>query len=82
MTDKQFQRYLDALSKAQGKYKKLLNACELEYQRRYGRSPSDADDDGWIDTFHVVGGTRTVEEVDHSARHYADLDGFLHNKLL
>ena len=73
MTDPQFQRHLNALSKAHEKYKAHLAACELEYQRRYGSSPSDANDDLWIDTFHIVGGTLTVEEVEDGATGYGGL---------
>ena len=31
---------------------KLLALAEEEYANRWGQNPSEANDDGWIDTFH------------------------------
>ena len=54
MTDNQFQKVLNRLSKAHGKYYDLLNLAEAEFETRYGFHPSDRDCDSWIDTFHIV----------------------------
>lgn len=69
MTDKQFQLKLDALAKAMRKYRILLEECEAEYGKRYGYYPSDIDDDGWIDNYHI-GPPKAlkVKEVEENAK--------------
>lgn len=67
MNDSRFQQRLNALAKANQKYKALLDECEQEYFDRFGFYPSDFDDDDWIDCFHVGTGERTVERVKEAA---------------
>lgn len=64
MTDPQFQKLLDRLSDANGKYFALLEKAEKEFERRYGTDPSACDCDSWIDTFHLPPGSNaTVAQV-------------------
>ncbi len=63
MTDLGFQQLLDRLSNAHERYANLRDQAEEEYERRFGRNPSDWDDDFWIDTFHVSPGSATVAQV-------------------
>lgn len=63
MTDNKFQKLLDHLAKTNREYKDTLNEAEEEYKRRFGKYPSDWDDDTWIDTYHVGAGNMTVEQV-------------------
>lgn len=70
MTDKQFEKLMNHCAKAWNKYHSLLQECEEEYQRRYGKLPSDVDDDGWIDALGGGGGVArslTAEEVKEGA---------------
>jgi hypothetical protein len=53
LTNTKFQLKLNALCKANIKYKRLLAECEDEYKARFGLYPSDLSDDFWIDSFHV-----------------------------
>jgi hypothetical protein len=71
MTDKQFEALIQRTANAYNRYKPLLEAAEAEYQRRYGSSPSDWDDDAWIDTLHGACGAAnslTVALVEEGAR--------------
>lgn len=50
MTDKSFERLIARTAAAYNKYRRLVEKAEAEYENRYEQHPSDADDDGWIDT--------------------------------
>ena len=63
MSDKEFQKLLDRLTKANVKYKSLLNQAEEEFMTRFGATPGDVDCDYWIDTFHIGAGIMTVKEL-------------------
>jgi hypothetical protein len=52
MTDKQFVAKIRLAMIAAIKHKNLVKELEEEYENRFGRNPSDADDDYWIDTVH------------------------------
>ena len=52
MRDYQLKQLLWRLEKARAKYFQLLHQAEDEYERRYGKNPSDVDDDLWIDSYH------------------------------
>lgn len=50
------------------KHKKLLKELEEEYELRYGNSPSEVDDDFFIDSFdYCKGRLPTLEQVYESA---------------
>jgi hypothetical protein len=71
MTDKAFEALIRKTADAYNKYRPLLMAAEAEYERRYGASPSDVDDDQWIDSLHGAGGDasyRTVAQIDEGAK--------------
>lgn len=63
MTDTQYQKLLNRLSKSHRKYLNLLEQAENEYERRFGYNPSDVDDDYWIDSFHQTCSGASVENV-------------------
>ena len=67
MKDSDFQKLLNKLSDANNEYKTILREAEAEYERRFGNSPSDLDDDYWIDTFHV--GLSKYETIEDIAKH-------------
>ena len=64
MTNNQYNKLLLRLSKANEKYKKLLDEAENEFKRRYGAFPSDIDFDSWIDVYHVATGFFSAEKID------------------
>ena len=68
MNNLTFKRKLDRLSLANEKYKKLLNECEDEYKKRFGHYPSDIDDDGWIDTYHIGIGSMSINTIEENAK--------------
>ncbi len=53
MTDEKFQKLIDQTIKQKLRFFALLEKVENEYERRFGYNPSDADDDNFIDTFHM-----------------------------
>lgn len=63
MTDKQWQKELNALTSAHSKYLKLLKKAEDEYLRRFGHYPSEVDDDFWIDSFSQSDSGAKVEDI-------------------
>ena len=68
MTNKQFIAKVKAAMMAAQKHQALICELEREYEKRFGRNPSDADDDFWIDTVHQGNGSvPTVEEITESA---------------
>ncbi len=73
MTDQAFQKLLDGLHRKHLAYELALRKAEAEYERRYGSNPSDAEDDMWIDCFHVAAAPRTVGQVEDGATNYAKL---------
>ena len=68
MTDKKFEILLNDLAIANDKYKQLLEDAESEIERRFGKHPSDVDNDEWIDAYHVGRGKLTVEQVKKSMK--------------
>jgi len=73
MSDEQFQKLLNKLADANAKYHDALVAAEQEYERRYGSNPSDWDDDFWIDTFHMRGGSNiTVAQIAENVKEIKD----------
>lgn len=74
LSDIQFQKKLDALCKANIKYKQLLTECEAEYEVRYGISPSELSDDFWIDSFHAGFSENVlIAEIDDSVSLYKSI---------
>lgn len=67
MTDKKFQVLINQVARAGTHYQSLLLEAEKEYERRFGYSPSDLDDDGWIDALHINPSSISVKEVTESA---------------
>lgn len=63
MTDKQFNSLLVRLSKANDRYRTLLDEAEEEFKKRYGFYPSEIDYDSWIDCFHIGVGLMTAEKI-------------------
>lgn len=55
MTDSEWKRLIVRAAKAHEKANMLRKHAEQEYERRYGKSPSDVDDDWWIDTITAQG---------------------------
>jgi len=53
MTDIQFKKLLKSVVIIQNDYQNLLEIAEDEYVKRFGQHPSEANDDTWIDVFHV-----------------------------
>lgn len=74
MSDKEFQKKLDLLAKANETYKSLLKECENEIEKRFGIDPATADCDWWIDTFHTGSGTSTVEQIELAMTSYSRID--------
>lgn len=69
MTDKQLQILINQTIKQKNKFFALVDKLENEYERRFGFLPSDADDDNFIDTFHMrQGDEMTVEELTERAK--------------
>lgn len=69
MTDRQLQTLIDQTIKHKNKFFALVDKLENEYERRFGFLPSDADDDNFIDTFHMRQGDKmTVKELTERAK--------------
>lgn len=63
MTDKEWEaKMLECHAKLQEHFK-LLEEITEEYEQRYGASPSDIDDDYFIDTFHYGTGKVSLKDV-------------------
>lgn len=74
LTNAQYQLKLNALCKANIKYKRLLAECEEEYKTRFGIYPSDLSDDFWIDSFHVgVNESISIAEVEAAVSLYKSI---------
>jgi hypothetical protein len=67
MTDKQWQKIITKTVKSFKVYQANLEIAEQEYIRRYGHTPTDVDDDTWIDTVHYGYGSHNVEDFKASA---------------
>jgi len=52
MTDDKYRFLLEELMTITKTKNELLERAEEEYERRFDNSPSDVDDDNWIDLFH------------------------------
>lgn len=69
MTDKQLQTLIDQTIKQKIKFFALVDRLENEYENRFGFKPSDADDDNFIDTFHMrQGNEMSVEQMTNEAK--------------
>ncbi len=70
MTDSQFTALIRRTASAYNTYKPLLDKAVAEYERRYGETPGDHDNDEWIDSLEGGGGmasAMTAAEVEQSA---------------
>lgn len=74
MSDKELSGLLRRLATANAKYKELLEEAEQEITERYGVSPSDVDNDEWIDAYHVGTGRMSLQEVDQSMKMYKKIN--------
>jgi hypothetical protein len=72
MTDKQWHKTIVASCKAYKEAIRLRNIAEDEYKKRYGKFPSDWDDDWWIDTVHYGRGDYDLDKIKESAQSHAD----------
>jgi hypothetical protein len=83
MTDAKFTKLLRRAAVAQNKALRLREQAEAEYERRYGKNPSDADDDQWIDSMTGSNGMCnediTAEDVEKGAVEYANLPPYMAN---
>ena len=68
MTDINFDKLLLRLSKANEKYKDLLNKAEEEFKNRYGDYPSDIDYDSWIDIYHCGIGFISAKQINEEMK--------------
>ncbi len=50
MTDEKWKDLIERSAKAHIEANRLRGLAEKEYERRYGKNPSEIDDDWWIDT--------------------------------
>lgn len=60
LSDKQWQKIIQKSVDLLGEAFRLRELAENEYERRFGKNPSDWDDDWWIDTVHY-GGNANVD---------------------
>ena len=68
MTDKKLQKLMDDTHRACVHHRELLGKLEIEYEKRFGKHPSDVDDDFFIDTFHYgMGGKITINQMVENA---------------
>lgn len=67
MTDSQYKLALDTCLRRKIKYKQALERIEKEYERRFGFTPSDLDDDYFLDTFHYQSEDYDFEDLIGSA---------------
>ena len=67
MKDTEWQKVIIDCCKAKDEHSRLMAIAEREYERRYGHSPSDVDDDWWIDTVHYGRGSVDLKKIKESA---------------
>ena len=67
MTDNDFMKLIKKTQKHLAQYLGLLEACETEYEFRYGHNPSEVDDDYWIDSMHQSAIPMTLEKIKENA---------------
>lgn len=67
MTDKKWHSIIIKCKAACDEHQRLLKIAEEEYFRRYGHSPSDVDDDWWIDTLHYGHGSPDLNLIKKAA---------------
>lgn len=67
MTDKQWQKIIMQCQEAGKLHLDLLKIAEDEYEKRYGVSPSEVDDDWWIDSLHYCKGSTDLKLIQESA---------------
>ena len=69
MNNKDLQKLINLTIKSKLLYFGLVEDLETEYIKRFGKSPSDVDDEVFIDTFHYNQGTKlTVKQLTESAK--------------
>lgn len=68
MTDQNFEKAMKSCYRAFKRHEALLEKIEKEYERRFGESPSELDDDFWIDTFHYGTDEPDFHEIIKSAQ--------------
>lgn len=67
LTDKQWFKVIANARKFYEMYKSYLDEAEEEYKRRYGRMPSEVDDDWWIEALHQGHGEISIEIIKEQA---------------
>lgn len=67
LTDKQWFKAIANARKFYEMYKRHLDNAEQEYKRRYGRLPSEVDDDWWIEALHQGQGEISIEIIKEHA---------------
>ena len=67
MTDKKWHEIIIKCKAACDEHLRLLKIAEEEYYKRYGNSPSDVNDDWWIDTLHYGRGSTDLDLIKKAA---------------
>ena len=68
MKNKEWHDIIIKCKKANDEHKRLLKIAEKEYERRYGKNPSEVDDDWWIDVMHYGNGSTDLDKIIDSAK--------------
>ena len=72
MTDKKWHEIIIKCKASCDEHLRLLKIAEEEYVKRYGNSPSDMNDDWWIDTLHYGNGSTDLVLIKKAAEMCAD----------
>lgn len=67
MTDKKWHEIIILCKAACDEHLRLLKIAEDEYFQRYGNTPSDVNDDWWIDTLHYGRGSTDLNFIKKAA---------------
>lgn len=67
MTDKAWEIVIKSAVSTFTSYLEFLRIAEEEYERRYGHSPSEVDDDWWIDLLHQGQGRVDIKQIKENA---------------
>lgn len=67
MTDKAWESIIKSVVSTYTSYLEFLKIAEQEYERRYGHSPSEVDDDWWIDLCQQGQGRVDIEQIKANA---------------
>jgi hypothetical protein len=68
MSDKEFEKLIQQAASLARQHRFLVEKAEKEYERRFGKNPSDVDDDFWIDCVHQGIGVPSVQDVIENAK--------------